>query len=121
MQFKIDENLHDEVAGLLRQNGHDAVTVYDQHMQGHTDEDIATVCRREGRAIVTLDLDFSNILAFPPEDYAGIIVLRLHDPSRPSVSAAMCRLLPLLASQALSGHLWSVDDVGLRIRPGDQP
>jgi predicted nuclease of predicted toxin-antitoxin system len=121
MRFKIDENLHEEAAELLRQNGHDAVSVYDQNMQGRKDEDVAAVCQREGRVIVTQDLDFSNILAFPPEDYAGIIVLRLHDPSRPSVLAVMRRLLPLLASEPLSGCLWSVDDVGLRIRAGGQP
>ena len=61
MLFKIDENLHEEVAELLRQNGHDAVSVYDQHMRGHTDEDVAAVCRREGRVIVTQDLDFSTL------------------------------------------------------------
>jgi predicted nuclease of predicted toxin-antitoxin system len=121
MRFKIDENLHEEVAGLLRRNGHDAVSVYDQRMQGRPDEDVAAVCRREGRVIVTQDLDFSNIIAFPPEEYAGIIVFRLHEPSRPSALAAMRRLLPLLASQSLSGCLWTVDDAGVRIRPGGQP
>jgi len=30
----------------------------------------------EGRCLVTLDLDFSNPFLFPPEDYAGIVVLR---------------------------------------------
>jgi hypothetical protein len=65
MRFRIDQNLHEEVAGLLRRNGHDAVSVYDQRMQGRPDEDVAAVCRREGRVIVTQDLDFSNIIAFP--------------------------------------------------------
>lgn len=30
MQFKIDENLHSDVADLLRKHGHDALTVFDQ-------------------------------------------------------------------------------------------
>lgn len=118
MPFKIDENLHEEVAQMLRRHGHDAVSVYDQQLRGVADDDLAAVCRREGRAIVTQDLDFSNILAFPPQDYAGIIVLRLHDPGRASVLAAMRRLLPLLASEPLSGCLWTVDDAAVRIRPG---
>lgn len=121
MLFKIDENLREEIARLLRRNGHDAIGVYDQRMQGHADEDLAAVCRREGRVIVTQDLDFSNIIEFPPEDYAGIVVLRLHEQSRPSILAAMQRLLPLLASQALAGCLWTVDEVGIRIRPGGRP
>ncbi len=121
MLFKIDENLHEEIARLLRRNGHNAISVYDQRMQGRTDEDVAAVCRREGRVIVTQDLDFANIVGFPPEEYAGIIVLRLHDQSRPSIFAAIQRLLPLLAAESLTGCLWTVDDVGMRIRPGGQP
>ncbi len=105
----------------MRQNGHDAVSVYDQQMRGSADDDLAAVCRREGRVIVTQDLDFSNIIAFPPEEYPGIIVFRLHDPSRPSLLAAMRRRLPMLASEPLSGCLWTVDDAGVRIRPGKQP
>jgi predicted nuclease of predicted toxin-antitoxin system len=79
MPFKVDENLHEEVAELLRQHGHDAVTVFAQKLQGHSDDDVAARCLDEGRALISLDLDFANILTYPPENYAGIIVLRLHD------------------------------------------
>ena len=34
MRFKIDENLPVEAAELLRQAGHDAVTVLEQHLGG---------------------------------------------------------------------------------------
>ena len=61
MKFKIDENLPIEVAGLLQQAGYDAATVYDQSLVGATDENIATVCQTEKRAIVTLDTDFAVI------------------------------------------------------------
>ncbi len=37
MQFKTDENIHPEVAELLRQSGHDAVTVWDQDLRSHCD------------------------------------------------------------------------------------
>jgi len=90
-------------------------------MQGHLDDEVAAVCRQEGRVIVTQDLDFSNILTFPPQDYAGIIVLRLHDQSRPSVVAVVSRLIPLFAMESLLGCLWIVDEIGMRIRKGDAP
>ena len=121
MLFEVDQNLHDDFAVLLRQHGHDAVTVNDQQMQGHADDDIAAACLREGRAIVTQDLDFSNILTYPPQDYSGIIVLRLHDQSRPSVVAVVSRLIPLFATESLVGCLWIVDDIGMRIRQGGTP
>lgn len=34
VQFKLDENLPDEAADLLRAAGHDALTVLDQHLGG---------------------------------------------------------------------------------------
>ena len=49
------------ITNLLRQAGHDAITVFDQDLQGHSDTEIASVCRAEKRVIVTIDLDFSDI------------------------------------------------------------
>jgi len=85
MRFKLDENLHPDAAEYLRQHGHDALTVADQGLRGHDDNDIAEVCRREQRALVTLDLDFSDVRIYPPADYSGLLVLRLVDQSRPAV------------------------------------
>ena len=64
MRFKVDENLHEEVAAALRAEGHDAETVYGEGLRGHSDRDIGKACQREQRAIVTLDLDFSISLSF---------------------------------------------------------
>ena len=57
MRFKIDENLHDDVAEALRMSGHDAQTVTNEGLRGNPDIHIAEAARREGRAMVTLDLD----------------------------------------------------------------
>ena len=119
MQFKIDENLHAETAELLRQHGHDAATVHEQQLQGHVDGDLANVCRQENRALLTLDLDFADIRNFPPHDYMGIIVLRLSLQSRKAVLRIMRRMMPLLDSEALTGHLWIVNEHHVRIRGGN--
>jgi len=124
MQFKIDENLHEEIAALLQSRGHDAKTVFDQKMQGSADEWIGEVCKRENRALVTLDLDFANVLDFPPGDYPGMIVLRLANQSRPYVSAMFVKVLDLLDHEVLQASLWIVEETRVRIRrpdPGKQP
>jgi hypothetical protein len=41
--------LHEGVAVALRSLGHDALSVYEQQLQCHTDPDIATVCQQEQR------------------------------------------------------------------------
>jgi predicted nuclease of predicted toxin-antitoxin system len=61
MRFKVDENLPMEVPQLLREAGHEATTVLDQHLGGVDDLTIASICQQEGRALVTLDLDFSDM------------------------------------------------------------
>ena len=66
MRFKVDESLHVEVADLLRGQGHDALTVFDQGLRGRNDHALADICRTENRVLLSLDLDFSNILMFPP-------------------------------------------------------
>ena len=44
MRFKVDENLPVEVAELLRQGGHDAATVLEQHLSGSADSGVASLC-----------------------------------------------------------------------------
>lgn len=114
--FKIDENLPAEVAAILREAGHDAVTVLEQAMGGDPDTRVSEVCSAEGRALLTLDLDFSDIRAYPPTSYPGIIVLRLVSQDKASVLNVVQRLIPPLANEPLSGKLWVVDESQIRIR-----
>lgn len=63
-RFKVDENLPVEAAEALCLAGYDALTVLDESLGGTLDGPLATVCREEGRALVTLDLNFSNIQTY---------------------------------------------------------
>ena len=114
--FKIDENLHPDVARFLRDHGNDAVTVWDQDLRGTPDANLAAVCRAEGRALVTLDLDFADIRTYPPEEYPGLIVLRIAHQDKASVLETLARIMPMLERESLDKHLWIVDEQSVRIR-----
>ena len=116
MRFKVGENLPVEVAELLRAAGHDAVTVHDQAMSGASDLSIAEVCRREERAVITMDTDFANIQSYPPEQYPGIVVLQLRRQDKPNVLQTCARLVPLFEREALNRHLWIAEEHRGRIR-----
>ena len=116
MRFKIDENLPVEVAELLRQAGHDAATVPEQHLGGSVDSKVAAVCQRESRALVTLDMDFADIRAYPPDEFSGLIVLRLRRQDKAYVLGILTRLLEMFARESLDGHLWIVEERQVRIR-----
>ncbi len=66
MRTKLDENIHPDVAELLKGDGHDALTVWDQSLRGSADTTIASVVQTENRALITLDLDFSDIRTYRP-------------------------------------------------------
>ena len=120
MLFKVDENLHEDVAIAFQQQGHDAETVFDEGLQGHDDAAIGAACQREGRALITLDLDFANIHSFPPQDFPDLIVLRLADQSRPHVLKVVGGLFELLEREPLVGCLWIVEETRVRIRSNEQ-
>jgi predicted nuclease of predicted toxin-antitoxin system len=116
MKFKTDENMPVEAAEDLRQAAHDAATVADQQLAGQPDVRVADVCRAEGRAVLTLDLDFSDIRVYPPSDYAGIIVLRPSVQTITNIRRLVGQVIALLPTEPLVGHLWIVDEGQVRIR-----
>lgn len=65
-RFKIDENLPDEIAELLRSRGYDAVTVADHGWCGLPDDLLWSRLQQEDRWIVTADKEFADIRRYPP-------------------------------------------------------
>jgi predicted nuclease of predicted toxin-antitoxin system len=116
VKFKVDENLPIEVAGLLRAAGHDADTVHDERMAGAPDSLLGAILRRENRALVTLDLGFADLRGYPPEQYHGLVVLRLVRQDKEQVLQATQRLVTTLTTEPLAGRLWIIEDARIRIR-----
>lgn len=116
MRFKIDENLPIEVADVLEKAGHDAETVFSEKLSGENDKQIAAICQQEGRVIITLDLGFADLRAYPPEDYAGLIVLRLGKQDKLFVLDIVQKILPTLSQQNPAGKLWIVEENRIRVR-----
>ncbi|MFN0134565.1 MAG: DUF5615 family PIN-like protein [Phycisphaerae bacterium] len=119
-RIKVDENLHPEVAEFLRSAGFDARTVAEQGHRGAADSALAEICERERRIILTLDLDFADLRRFPPERYAGIVVLRLGSLAKAHTLATVSRLSKMLRERPLEGELWVVSETAVRVvRPDD--
>ena len=116
MRFKLDENLPYELAALFSMAEHDAMTVFDQGLSGARDPDLASCCVHESRAIVTLDTDFSDIRAYPPSAYSGIVVFRLESQARDHILEIGARFLHVLSDASLKGQLWIVEESKIRVR-----
>lgn len=116
MRFKVDENLPEELAARLQQEGYLADTVPAQGLAGQRDEQVFAHCQQEQRILVTMDRGFGDIRRYAPGSHAGIIVLRPIRQDRAAFLALMEQALPLLAGTTIAGEVWIVEWGRVRIR-----
>jgi predicted nuclease of predicted toxin-antitoxin system len=116
MRFKTDENLPEEFALALREMGWDALSIVEQRLGGSSDPHVAAICIAESRTLITLDLGFGNIKAYPPGAHAGIIVLRPARQDKLAVLELAGRLIEALQQRQIGRELWVVDEQKVRIR-----
>ena len=108
MKLKLDENLGERGQKILSAAG--------QSLQKAEDTKLIERCRREGRALVSLDLDFANPLHFRPGNYSGIAVLRLpRKPSHADLLKAVRTLAAGLERENLDGKLWIIEAGRIRV------
>lgn len=116
MRFKLDENLGTRTLSIFSDAGHDVETVRGEGLQGSTDLTLYDVCRSEARCLVTLDLDFSDVLRFPPYETSGIAVLRIPgNPTLHLLELLMDRFLRMLITHPIESSLWVVEPNRIRI------
>lgn len=120
MKFKLDENLDCRLAELFIQAGHDIQTVSEQNMSGWADEEIAQRCIAEGRCLVTQDMDFANVISYPPENYPGLIVLRLPKSLLSLQMIVIRQIVSHLEELPLVGRLWIVEPGRIRVSEDDE-
>ena len=74
--------------------------------------------RSEGRVLITLDRDFANIRAYPPAEYAGVIILRSKRQDKHAVLAPVHRVALVLTNRTPAGELCIVESDRIRFRIG---
>lgn len=116
MRFKVDENLPTEAARDLRAAGHDTESVVDEGLAGSPDPPLMERAKREERVFLTMDKGVADVRRFPPEEYAGIVLLRPRTSGRAALIAFLRRHLAELLECDLPGHLLVVTDGGIRRR-----
>jgi predicted nuclease of predicted toxin-antitoxin system len=121
VKIKLDENIGRRGLDLLKKAGHDVMTVWDQDLHGVSDEKLFEICSTESRVLITLDHDFGQVLRFPPEKSAGIVILEVG--RRTTIEEIVGRLrefMTLLESHSVAGELWIVEPGRVRIHLSDE-
>lgn len=114
--FVADQCVFGKTVQLLRSEGHTVVTLKELEKQEATDDEVLGITQSLDAVLVTNDLDFSNILLYPPSSHAGIIVLRIDYRTMARVHQALRDLLQRFDRDALRGALVIVSSRGWRIR-----
>ena len=119
MRFLIDADLPRSLGPLISSYGQEAIDSRDVGLRSAKDPEIATYIRREGLCLLTGDWGFSDIRAYPPERYAGIVVLQL---PRNANAGYVAHLVESLLQRddlipALKGKLAIVEAGRVRLRP----
>jgi predicted nuclease of predicted toxin-antitoxin system len=120
VKFKLDENLGVRTQKIIRDAGHDIQTVYEEAISGISDDQLFSFCQNEQRVLLTLDLDFANVLRFPPEKTEGIVVIRLpRNPSLPLLEQLVRQFLLALEQIPIENKLWIVELGRVRVHQSD--
>jgi predicted nuclease of predicted toxin-antitoxin system len=109
-----DECVYKVTTDFLISLGYDVVTAQELGLAGADDEIIIDKAVALGRVLLTRDVDFSNILLYPPARYLGIAVLKMS----PATTSAVHRVLKQALAQThdLTGVLLVIDRNKFRIR-----
>ena len=113
---KLDENLSRSHAEFLQRCGYEADRVHDQGLSGASDVAVWDRVVAEGRFLITLDLDFSDVRRFPPGTHPGILLIRGKSKSRGAVLEILQRVLAERSLEILKGCLTVADEKSTRSR-----
>lgn len=121
MRFLVDAGMPRATAELIRSLGHDAADVRDLGWGAQPDDFLAAQCQRDSRCMVTRDLDFADILAYPPLQYPGIVVFRLPEQANRELILGLVQSFFTMTDviQLLPGRLAIVEVDRVRLRPSE--
>jgi predicted nuclease of predicted toxin-antitoxin system len=119
-EVQAGENFGTRTQQIFRTSGHDVLTVRDQQLQGCSDQRLYEMCCAEHRCLVTLDLDFSDVLRFPPQEAHGIVVIRApHNPTLSLLEALIRQFLKFLETMPVEKKLLIVETGRVRIHQAE--
>lgn len=105
-----------DTVSWLRSRGHDAVHLHERGLERLTDPEVLEEARREGRVLLTHDLDFSQLLALSGAASPSVIVFRLADMRPESVNRHLEWVLRQAQEDLARGAIISVREGQIRVR-----
>ena len=105
-----------DAAPYLRAAGHDAIHAIDLGLARSSDNELLAVARREGRIVITADLDYPRLIALQQADRPGVILFRGGAYSDREMLALLDRVLARASTLDLDHSIVVVDRTRIRRR-----
>ncbi len=116
MKFLADMGVSLSTVRALRERGHDVVHAKEAGLQRASEEDILGKASREGRTVLTFDLDFGDLLAAGHQQMPSVMIFRLRDQRPATVTPRALEVIGQVGQELAQGAVVVVEDVRYRVR-----
>jgi len=116
MKLLLDMGTSPRTARFLRQQGHDAVHLWEEGLERLPDVEIVRKAMHEGRSIVTFDLDFPRLLALERLANPSVILFRLREFTTDEINDLLLGILLRYGEKIEQGAILVVEPERVRVR-----
>lgn len=116
MKFLVDMPLSPALSVWLRDQGHDAIHAGELGLNRAPDVDILAHAKREGRTIVSADLDYPRLLVLAQTASPSLILFRDGNWSDADIIVRMAEILRVLTAADIAQSIIVVDRDRVRRR-----
>ncbi|MEM6614606.1 MAG: DUF5615 family PIN-like protein [Cyanobacteria bacterium P01_C01_bin.72] len=116
MRFIADMGISLRTVEWLRQLGHDVVHLRDRGLQKLPDDEILALALVEQRIILTIDLDFAQLLAISKQTLPSVILFRLGNENYDEINQRLTEVLHNCSQDLETGAIVSVNNETFRVR-----
>ncbi len=116
MRFLADMGISMHTVIWLRQHGYDTIHLREEGLQRLSDEKILAKAKVERRILLTMDLDFSYLVAASRGYLSSVILFRLNDERSEVVNRRLADLLANHKDDLEMGAIISVSEATICVR-----
>jgi len=116
MKFLADMGISLRTVLSLRSSGYDVVHLRDEDLQRLPDNEILIKARTEERILLTVDLDFAQLLAVSGDNLPSVILFRLGNENYDVINERLTQVLNECQEDLEVGAIISVSNESFRVR-----
>jgi predicted nuclease of predicted toxin-antitoxin system len=115
MRFLLDMPVSAALLDVLQTHGHEGVHAHQIRRDRAPDDELLELARREGRVVITADLDFPRLMALSLTEGPGLILFRGGNYSDSEMCDLLARVLEQVPSEILDRSVCVVDRNQVRV------